>query len=139
MYAIFEDGSHQYKVSPGDLVTVDYREAEPGTRVEFSRVLLYSNGTDLRIGQPALDGLRVLGEVTEHPSTKLYIQHFRKRKNYRRLRGHRQHYTAVRVKHILLPGQSEPAAPPVGAAGLPQPIAGSSPMPSPQPALVPAS
>ena len=111
MYAIFEDGSHQYKVSQGDLVTVDYREAEPGTRVEFGRVLLYSNGTDLRIGQPALDGLRVLGEVVDHPSTKVYVQHFRKRKNYRRLRGHRQWYTQLKISHVLLPGEPTPPPP----------------------------
>jgi large subunit ribosomal protein L21 len=109
MYAIFEDGSRQYKVSEGQLVTVDYREAEPGTRVEFNRVLLYRNGDDFRAGQPVLDGLRVLAEVVDNPSTKLYIQHFRRRKNYRRLRGHRQHYLRLRVKHILLAGQEAPA------------------------------
>jgi large subunit ribosomal protein L21 len=112
MYAVFEDGSHQYKVSEGELVKVDFREVEVGARVEFPRILLYSNADDLRIGQPLVEGMRILGEVVEHPSTKLYIQHFRRRKNYRRLRGHRQHYTRVRVQHILLPGQEPPAAPP---------------------------
>src|SRR6516162_7621369 len=105
MYAVFEDGSRQYKVSEGELVTVDYREAARGDRVEFGRVLLYCNGDDRRIGRPVVEGMRILGEVVEHPSKKLYIQHFRKRKNYRRLRGHRQHYTQVRIRHILLPGQ----------------------------------
>ncbi len=109
MYAVFEDGSHQYRVGEGDLVTVDYRDAEQGARVEFDRVLLYCAGDDRRIGQPLVAGMRVLGEVVDHPSTKLYVQHFRKRKNYRRLRGHRQHYTQVRVRHILLPGQEPPA------------------------------
>jgi large subunit ribosomal protein L21 len=112
MYVVFEDGSRQYRVSEGDVVKVDYRAAEIGSRVEFPRVLLYANGTDLKLGQPVIEGLRVLGDVVEHPSTKLYIQHFRKRKNYRRLRGHRQPYTSVRVKHILLPGQDVPVAPP---------------------------
>jgi large subunit ribosomal protein L21 len=104
MYAIFEDGSRQYRVSEGDVVRVDYREADEGAQLEFKRVLLYQNGDDTRIGRPTIDGLRVLGEVVGHPSEKLYIQHFRRRKNYRRLRGHRQPYTAVRVKQILLPG-----------------------------------
>jgi large subunit ribosomal protein L21 len=112
MYAVFEDGSHQYKVSAGQVVKVDYRAGEVGARVEFNRVLLYRNGDDTRIGQPLLDGLRVLGEIVGHPSTKLYIQHFRRRKNYRRLRGHRQWYTAVRVSNILLPGQEAPPPPP---------------------------
>src|SRR5262245_39668259 len=113
MYAVFEDGSRQYRVSEGDVVRVDYREAEPGSRVEFGRVLLYQGAEGLQSGQPLLAGVRVLGEVVEHPSVKLYIQHFRRRKNYRRLKGHRQHYTDVRVRSILLPGQEPPAeAPP---------------------------
>src|SRR5207253_2173752 len=96
MYAVFEDGSRQYRVSEGDVVRLDYRDAEAGSRLEFNRVLLYQAAEDTRIGQPVVDGVRVLGDVVDHPSTKLYIQHFRKRKNYRRLRGHRQPYTRVR-------------------------------------------
>jgi large subunit ribosomal protein L21 len=136
MYAIFEDGSRQYKVAEGDLVKVDYRVAEVGTRVEFPRVLLFQNGDDTRIGQPLVDGMRVLGDVVEHPSTKTYIQHFRRRKNSRRLRGHRQWFTSVRVRHILLPGQEPPApapeapapaTPPAGTAPT-EPTAGASPV-----------
>ena len=100
MYAVFVDGSRQYRVTEGDVVKVDYREVEPGQAVEFGTVLLYSNGDDLRIGRPAVDGLKVVGEVVDHPSTKLRIQHFRRRKNYKRLRGHRQWYTRVRVQSI---------------------------------------
>jgi len=110
MYAVFEDGSRQYRVSEGDVVQVDYREAEVGERLEFSRVLLYQGGDDTRIGQPIIEGARVLAEVVGHPSTKLYVQHFRRRKNYRRLRGHRQPYTAVQIRNILLPGMEAPAA-----------------------------
>ena len=112
MYAVFEDGSRQYQVSEGDLVRVDYREAEVGTRIEFGRVLLFQSSDDTRIGQPLVDGARIVGEVVDHPTTKLYIQHFRRRKNYRRLRGHRQPYTEIQVRRILLPGQEPPAAPP---------------------------
>jgi len=113
MYAVFEDGSRQYRVSEGDVVKVDYRAGDKGARIEFGRVLLYTNGDDTRIGQPLVDGMRILGDVVEHPSTKLYIQHFRRRKNYRRLRGHRQPYTSVRIRHILLSGQEPPATPPL--------------------------
>ena len=112
MYAVFEDGSRQYRVSEGDVVKVDFRAGDKGALVEFGRVLLYAEGNDTRIGQPMVEGMRILGEVVDHPSTKLYIQHFRRRKNYRRLRGHRQPYTSVRIRHILLPGQEPPAAPP---------------------------
>jgi len=110
MYAIFEDGSHQYRVSPGDLVQVDHREADKGSRLEFNRVLLYADGTDVRIGQPVVEGARVLGEVVNHLSEKYVIQKYRRRKNYKRLKGHRQHYVLVKVQHVLLPGQEAPAA-----------------------------
>src|SRR5215212_2086867 len=112
MYAVFEDGSRQYRVSEGDVVRLDYREAETGTRLEFGRVLLYQANEDTRIGRPTLEGARVLGEVVDHPSIKLYIQHFRRRKNSRRLKGHRQWYTSVRIRSILLPGQEPPAETP---------------------------
>ncbi len=115
MYAVFEDGSRQYRVSEGDVVKVDYRAADIGSRLEFQRVLLYQGADGLNIGQPLVEGARVLAEVVDHPSTKLYIQHFRRRKNYRRLRGHRQHYTAVRVRSILLAGMEPPAETPPAA------------------------
>jgi large subunit ribosomal protein L21 len=108
MYAVFEDGSRQYKVSEGDKVKVDYREAEIGSRLEFNHILLYTAGETIHIGQPILEGARIVAEVVEHPSTKVYVQHFRKRKNYRRLRGHRQPYTQVQVRNILLAGQEPP-------------------------------
>src|SRR5438552_11507970 len=112
MYAVFEDGSHQYRVSEGDFVTVDYRDAEEGTRLEFNRVLLFQNGDDTRIGQPLVEGVRVVADVVDHPSEKLFIQKFRRRKGYRRLKGHRQWYTKVQVRSILLPGMEVPAAAP---------------------------
>ncbi len=102
MYAVFEDGSRQYRVQEGDVVQVDYREADVGASVEFNRVLLYQNEADTRLGQPLVAGARVVAEVVDHPTTKLYIQKFRKRKNYRRLRGHRQPFTEVRIRQILV-------------------------------------
>lgn len=120
MFAVFEDGSRQYRVQEGDVVDLDFREAEPGARLEFGRVLLYHNADDLRLGQPLVEGARVLGEVVEQTSIKLYIQHFRRRKNYRRLRGHRQHYTRIQVRNILLPGQEPPVAPPPAPEAPPQ-------------------
>jgi len=127
MYAVFEDGSRQYRVSEGDVVRVDYRDAEVGSRLEFQRVLLCKGVDDLQIGKPTVAGAQVVGDVVDHPSTKLYIQHFRRRKNYRRLRGHRQHYTAVQIRSILLPGMQELA--PAGSV----PAAPEAPSPSPAP------
>lgn len=110
MYAIFEDGSRQYRVSVGDTVRLDHREAEVGSSLEFATVLLVADGADAVVGRPLVAGARVVGEVTGHPSTKSVIQHFRRRKNYRRLKGHRQPYVEVRIKHILKPGVAVPTA-----------------------------
>jgi large subunit ribosomal protein L21 len=111
MYAVFEDGSRQYRVTQGDEVRVDYRDAEPGNKIQFDRVLLVADGTETRIGQPTVAGSRVVAEVVEQTSEKYVIQHFRRRKNYRRLKGHRQPYTLVRIRHILLAGQEAPPDP----------------------------
>ena len=116
MYVILEDGSRQYRVSEGDKIRIDHREAAVGSRVELNSILLYANGEDMRIGQPKVEGVRVLADVLEHARVKTVIQQFRRRKNYRKLRGHTQPYLDVRIKHILLPGQEAPAAPPPPAA-----------------------
>jgi large subunit ribosomal protein L21 len=103
MYVVFEDGSRQYRVQEGDVVKLDYRPAEVGASLEFDRILLAQSDSATKIGQPLIEGARVVAEVVDHPSTKLYVQHFRRRKNYRRLKGHRQPYTSVRIRQIVLP------------------------------------
>jgi large subunit ribosomal protein L21 len=108
MNAIIEDGSRQYLVEEGDVIKLDYRAAEEGDQIELPRVLLYVNGDDLQIGRPSIEGARVLAEVIDHPSVKTYIQKFRRRKNYRRFKGHRQYFTEVLINHILLAGQEPP-------------------------------
>jgi large subunit ribosomal protein L21 len=113
MYAVFVDGSRQYRVSEGDLVKVDFREVKDGERVEFGRVILVKGDNEpAKIGQPVLEGARVIGDLAEQTSTKVMVQHFRRRKNYRRLRGHRQPFTLVKVAHILQAGQETPPPPP---------------------------
>ena len=103
MYAVFEDGSRQYRVQEGDVVNVDFREVEKGASIEFGRVLFLQLDADAKIGQPTVAGARVVGEVVAFPSTKVYVQHFKRRKNQRRFRGHRQPYTAVKIKQIVAP------------------------------------
>ena len=105
MYAVFEDGSRQYIVEEGAVVRVDFRDLEIGDTLEFGRVLLYKNDEELLIGQPILAGARVIGEVIDQPTQKFYIQHFRRRKNYRRFKGHRQPFTDVEVLFILKQGE----------------------------------
>jgi large subunit ribosomal protein L21 len=101
MYAIFEDGSRQYRVEPGSTVVVDFRATEPGQTLEFDRVLLVSSGADTQIGQPLVAGAKVVAEVVDLPTKKTVIQQFRRRKNYKRLKGHTQPYVRVKVKDIV--------------------------------------
>jgi large subunit ribosomal protein L21 len=110
MYAVFEDGSRQYVVNEDDVLRVDYREVEEGSTIEFDRVLLYKgdDGQAL-IGQPVIAGARIIAEVVKHPTEKVTIQHFRRRKNYRRFKGHRQPYTEVAIMYILKAGEQPPA------------------------------
>jgi len=107
MFAVIEDGSHQYRIQEGDLVTVDYRgDANPGEAISFDRVLLANAGGASLIGKPHIDGALVEAEVVEAQlkGPKLEVQKLRRRKNSRRHTGHRQKYTSVRVKAINVPG-----------------------------------
>lgn len=121
MFAIFEDGSRQYRVESGTKVLVDYRDGlEPDTSVVFDRILLAHNGTDSRIGAPLVDGATVTATVLrpELKGEKLEIGKFKRRKNSRRHVGHRQKHTLVQIQEISIPGleategqaEEEPAA-----------------------------
>jgi large subunit ribosomal protein L21 len=103
MYAVFEDGSRQYRVQEGEVVKLDYREAEIGASLEFKRVLLAEKDGTATIGQPLIAGARIVAEVVELPTKKTTIQRFRRRKNYRRFKGHTQPFTSIRVQQIVLP------------------------------------
>lgn len=102
MYAVFEDGSRQYRVSEGDQLDVDLRDVSVGTNMEFERVLLFSGTNGVRVGTPTVHNVKVVAEVLEHmKGEKIYIQKHKRRKNYRRRTGHRQQLTRVRVRQIV--------------------------------------
>ena len=103
MFAVFEDGSHQYRVQSGDTLRVDFRDsAKKGDSLRFERVLAAGTETDSQIGRPLIGGAVVQAEVVtaEVHGPKLEIGKFKRRKNYRRHRGHRQLFTEVRVTQI---------------------------------------
>jgi large subunit ribosomal protein L21 len=110
MYAIFEDGSRQYRVEKDSEVVLDYREAAVGQTVELRKVLLLQSGADRLIGRPLVEGAVVVAEVIGLPTTKTMTQKFRRRKASRRLKGHTQPYIRVKVTHILKAGENVPAA-----------------------------
>ena len=101
MYAIIEDGSRQYRAEAGAELVIDYRKAELGQRLELNKVLLLAGDGAPVVGQPLVAGARVLAEVVDFPRTKTVTQKFRRRKNYRRLKGHTQPYVRVKVTSIV--------------------------------------
>jgi large subunit ribosomal protein L21 len=102
MYAIFENGSHQFRVQEGDRVTIDKRPEEPGSEVVFDKVLLIAgHDGSPHIGSPYVGGATVVGTIERtYRGRKVIVRKFKRRKNYRRKRGHRQTYTTVLIKKI---------------------------------------
>jgi large subunit ribosomal protein L21 len=101
MYAIFENGSHQYRVHEGDQVTIDRRPGDPGAEIVFDQVLLVAGSDGATLGTPLVPGAKVVGTVVrQFRDKKIIIQKFRRRKNMRRRRGHRQPYTTVQITSV---------------------------------------
>ena len=104
MYAIIEDGSHQFRVREGDRIQVDRRDGKAGDELIFSKVLLLAGGDgEATIGTPSIEGARVVAKIVNQFKTKkIIIQKFRRRKNMRRRNGHRQPYTVVQITSLGL-------------------------------------
>ncbi|HEV8437356.1 MAG TPA: 50S ribosomal protein L21 [Methylomirabilota bacterium] len=101
MEAVIATGGKQYRVAPGQVIKVERLGKPQGTSVEFSTVLLVNNEGQLTVEPTALASARVTGEVlAERKSAKVLVVKFKRRKNYRRHRGHRQTLTAVRITKI---------------------------------------
>ena len=107
MFAIIEDGSHQYRVAPGETLVVDYRDTvSVGDSIQFEKVLLANDGGSSTIGRPLIEGASVSAEVIDAKlkGEKLEIQKFRRRHDSKRHTGHRQTYTALKITDINVPG-----------------------------------
>ncbi len=103
MYAVIKSGGKQYRVNPGDEVKVEKIQGEVGDPVTFEQVLLTSDGENLKVGQPFLDGSKVTGRITRHgKKRKVIVFKYKRRKGYRKKMGQRQHFTQVRVENIEL-------------------------------------
>jgi large subunit ribosomal protein L21 len=101
-YAVIRTGGKQYRVAAGELLRVERLVGDVGAAIEFSEVLLTSGGEGaVRIGTPLVEGALVRGEVVSQTrARKILIFKKKRRKNYRRRRGHRQYITTVRVTEI---------------------------------------
>ena len=103
MYAVIKTGGKQYRVSPGDSVEVEKLPYEVGEQIELDQVLLVANGSGAKIGQPLVEGAKVKATVTRQvKGRKVIVFKYHSSKRYRRKRGHRQHYTRLRIDEIVV-------------------------------------
>lgn len=101
MYAVFKSGARQYRAAVGDTVQVERLNADIGDQIELP-VLLVSDGDKVDIGQPLVNGAKVLATiVAQEKGPKVRIFRYLPRHRYRRRAGHRQQYTRLRVDDIV--------------------------------------
>ncbi len=101
MYAVVATGGKQYKVKEGDVLEIEKLAGEVGAEITFDRVLMVSDGDNVSLGQPVIEGAVVSGNIVEQGKEKKVIIFKRKRrKRFRRKNGHRQMFTAVKIGSI---------------------------------------
>jgi large subunit ribosomal protein L21 len=101
VYAIIQSGGKQYRVETGDVIRVERLDAPAGETVTLSEVLLVGAEGKTRVGAPLVAGASVVGTVVEQGrDRKVRVFKYKKRKHYRRTRGHRQAFTALRIDRI---------------------------------------
>ncbi len=103
MYAVFRTGGKQFRAEPGARIRIPSLDAEAGDTVTFDDVLLASDGDEISVGRPTVDGAQVSAEVVGHGrDDKIIVFKRKRRKNYRRKQGHRQGFTEIRVDEVIL-------------------------------------
>ncbi|HIV15514.1 MAG TPA: 50S ribosomal protein L21 [Candidatus Avisuccinivibrio pullicola] len=101
MYAVIFCGGKQHKVKEGERISVELLPAEAGSEVELDKVLLISDGTNIKVGAPYLEGAKVSAKVIgTHGGEKIKIVKFRRRKHHQKVTGHRQWYTDLEITGI---------------------------------------
>jgi large subunit ribosomal protein L21 len=107
MFAVFEAKGFQYLGSPGEKLKIPRLNSGIGEKVTFDKVLLVKNG-DTKIGQPYIEGASITAKIVDHGRyKKIIVFKFKKRNRYKRTRGHRQTYTEIEIKNIILGGKAE--------------------------------
>ncbi len=103
MYAVFQTGGKQFRAEPGGRIRIPSLDVDAGETVTFDEVLLASDGDDVSVGQPTVDGASIKAEVLRHGrDDKIIVFKRKRRKKYRRKKGHRQKFTEIRVDEIVL-------------------------------------
>ena len=105
MYAVVNSGGKQYKVQKGEVLRVEKLSGDVGSSVTFDRVLMFSDGENVSVGQPLLDGVSVEGHIVEQgKAKKIIVFKYKRRKRFRRKNGHRQEFTAIQIDSINAKG-----------------------------------
>ena len=103
MYAVVKTGGKQHRVREGDLIRVEKLGGEVGASITFDEVLMVAGEGDAHFGTPNVEGASVQAEIVRQArSKKVLVFKKKRRKNYRRMYGHRQPYTFLRVKQIVV-------------------------------------
>ena len=101
MYAVIKTGGKQYRVEQGGRLRVEKLDAAEGDDVAFDKVLLVGEGADVKVGKPYIDGGKVEARVlAQGKAKKIEVVKFKRRKNYRRNKGHRQLFTEIEITGI---------------------------------------
>ncbi len=103
MYAVIRSGGKQYRVAPGQTIRLEKVAGDVGAKVKLGDVLMVENDGKIQLGNPLVSNVTIEATVLEHDRAKKIIVFKKKRKKqYRRTRGHRQSYTAVRIESITV-------------------------------------
>lgn len=110
-YAVVTTGGKQYRVTEGQVIEVERLETPVNEAITFENVLLVVDGdiSDISVGKPAIDGVLVVGTVLEHTKgVKIRVAKFKAKARYRKVRGHRQSLTKVKIDQIVTGGKKTP-------------------------------
>ena len=101
MFAVIRTGGKQYKVANGDVIAVEKLAGDPGATIELGEVLMVGEGAEVSTGTPLVAGASVSAELVAHcRADKIIVFKKKRRQNYRRKNGHRQHQTVLRITEI---------------------------------------
>ena len=111
MFAVIKTGGKQYKVASGDVIKVEKLEGDEGSSINFDEVLLVGDDKNVTAGTPVVDGAKVSAEILEQTrSDKVLVFKKKRRHNYRRKAGHRQHLTVLKITDVVAGGAKKAAA-----------------------------
>ncbi len=104
MYAVFQLSGCQFSVEEGAVIKAPFQNAEKGSKIDITEVLLVKDNHDAMIGSPYVDGARVEAEVLDNgKSDKVRVYTYKRRTKYRRRHGHRQQYSEIKINKIVVP------------------------------------